>query len=60
MSFGRLRDVARTLRFRLLLWNTVVVLLIVFPTLAGVRAWLRHRHSTRSPSSAPEPGQRVT
>ena len=29
MSFGRLRDVARTLRFRLLLWNTVVVLLIV-------------------------------
>jgi heavy metal sensor kinase len=42
MSFGRLKAWLRTLRFRLLLWNTAVVLLIVFPTLAGVREWLRY------------------
>jgi heavy metal sensor kinase len=37
MSFVRLKALARTLRFRLVAWNTLVVLLIVLPTLVVVR-----------------------
>lgn len=36
------RAVFGTLRFRLLFWNTLVVLLMVLPTLIGVRETLRH------------------
>src|SRR5262245_63543181 len=43
MRFG-LRNLApRTLRFRLLAWNTAVVVLMVVPALALVREGLRHR-----------------
>jgi heavy metal sensor kinase len=41
MRFRRLRDVFRSLRFRLTLWNTAVVLLTVVCTLLGVREALR-------------------
>ncbi len=41
MRFRRLRDVFRSLRFRLTLWNTAVVLLTVVCTLMGVREALR-------------------
>src|SRR5260370_12269021 len=37
MSFPRLKGMVRTLRFRLVAWNTLVVLLIVLPTLVLVR-----------------------
>ncbi len=41
MQFRRLRDVSRSLRFRLTLWNTAMVLLTVVGTLIGVREALR-------------------
>ena len=41
MPFRRLRDVFRSLRFRLTVWNTAVVLLTVVSTLIGVREALR-------------------
>src|SRR5262245_24097779 len=41
MSFERLKDRARSLRFHLLVLNTVVVLLIVLPTLLMVREYFR-------------------
>jgi heavy metal sensor kinase len=41
MSFERLRGLFRTLRFRLLVWNTGVVLLMVIPTLFLVREGYR-------------------
>jgi heavy metal sensor kinase len=41
MRFRRLRDVFRSLRFRLTVWNTAVVLLTVIGTLMGVREALR-------------------
>src|SRR5262245_17392832 len=41
MSFERLRALVRTLRFRLLAWNTLVVLLMVLPTLFLVRQFFR-------------------
>src|SRR5438132_1533077 len=41
MSFERLKDVFRTLRFRLMAWNTGVVLLMVLPTLFLVREGFR-------------------
>jgi heavy metal sensor kinase len=41
MRFRRLKDVFRSLRFRLTLWNTAVVLLTVVGTLIGVREALR-------------------
>ncbi len=41
MFSGRLKTVCRSLRFRLMVWNTVVVLLMVIPTLALVAAGLR-------------------
>jgi signal transduction histidine kinase len=41
MLFERLRDVFRTLRFRLMAWNTGVVLLMVLPTLFLVREGFR-------------------
>ena len=41
MRFRRLSDVFRSLRFRLTVWNTAVVLLTVVGTLMGVREALR-------------------
>lgn len=41
MQFRRLKDVFRSLRFRLTVWNTAVVLLTVVGTLIGVREALR-------------------
>ena len=38
MLVDRLKDVFRTLRFRLMAWNTGVMLLMVLPTLFLVRA----------------------
>lgn len=37
-----LKGIVGTLRFRLLAWNTAVVLLMVLPTLIGVREAMRH------------------
>jgi heavy metal sensor kinase len=42
MPFAPLNPVFGTLRFRLMLWNTAVVLLMVLPTLIVVREALRH------------------
>jgi heavy metal sensor kinase len=42
MPFAPLNPVFGTLRFRLMLWNTAVVLLMVLPTLVVVRETLRH------------------
>ncbi len=41
MPFAQLPEFVRTLRFRLTVWNTVVVLLVVVLTLWGVREGLR-------------------
>src|SRR4051812_10595138 len=41
MPFGPLRAVVRSLRFRLMLWNAGVVLLLVLITLVGVREGVR-------------------
>ena len=41
MRFGHLKEVFGTLRFRLTLWNTTVVFLMVLVTLWGVREGLR-------------------
>ena len=48
MRFRRLKDIFRSLRFRLTAWNTAVVLLTVVGTLLGVREALRLtlRHET--------------
>ena len=43
MPYGRLSDFVGTLRFRLMAWNTAVLILIGVPTLAGVHAVLRHK-----------------
>src|SRR5262245_3025752 len=40
MLFGRLSGLLRTLRFRLLIGNTLVLVLMVVPTLVGVREYL--------------------
>jgi signal transduction histidine kinase len=42
MRFEQLKAVFRSLRFRLMAWNTAVVLLMVIPTLAAVRESMRH------------------
>ena len=41
MFFGRLRHAARTLRFRLMVWNATVVLVTALVTLVGLREGVR-------------------
>jgi signal transduction histidine kinase len=41
MRFGRLEHVCRTLRFRLTVWNTAMIVVLLLATLAGLRAGLR-------------------
>jgi len=41
MRFARLKEISRTLRFRLTMWNTAVVLVMILFTLWGVRESLR-------------------
>ncbi len=47
MSFDRLRMFLQTLRFRLTLWNTAVVLVLLVVNLAAIRAGLRFTLSQR-------------
>src|SRR5437870_193319 len=42
MRFEQLKGALRSLRFRLMAWNTAVVLLMVIPTLVAVRESMRH------------------
>ena len=47
MPYAHLKEIYGTLRFRLTLWNTAVVLVLVLVTLWGVREGLRLVRGTR-------------